>query len=125
MSGHGGKRNGAGRRRGAATKKTVEVATAAHERGVSPLQVMLDVMERHYKAKRYDEAARIAHDAAPYMHPRLSAIQHDISYSDADCDEALEAEVEGLVSGRTQARPDAPEAAGRSNGHHAGGGPAP
>jgi hypothetical protein len=40
---------------------------------MSPRDVMLDVMRRHYRARRYDEAARVASMAAPYVHPRLTA----------------------------------------------------
>jgi hypothetical protein len=36
---------------------------------------MLDAMRRHHKEKRYDEAARIGKDAAPYVHPRLAAVE--------------------------------------------------
>ena len=41
--------------------------------GVLPKDVMLAVMRRHFRAGRYDDAARIAALAAPYIHPRLTA----------------------------------------------------
>lgn len=37
---------------------------------------MLKAMRAHAKAERWDEAAGIAKDAAPYMHPRLASMQH-------------------------------------------------
>lgn len=72
----GGKRPGAGRKKGSATKRTRAVADRAAADGVTPLEVMLAAMRDHYKAKHLDEAAKIAAAAAPYMHPRLSAVQH-------------------------------------------------
>jgi len=43
---------------------------------LTPLEVMLKAMRVHAKADRWDEAASIAKDAAPYMHPRLASMQH-------------------------------------------------
>jgi hypothetical protein len=71
----GGARPGAGRKKGAATKKTVAIANVAAEQGITPLEVMIEAMRSHHAAKRLDEAAAIAKDAAPYMHPRLNATQ--------------------------------------------------
>lgn len=68
----GGKRAGAGRKKGSATRKTREVADRAALEGVTPLEVMLSVMRRHYEAERWGDAAGVARDAAPYMHPRLT-----------------------------------------------------
>jgi hypothetical protein len=70
----GGVRPGAGRPKGARSsiyKPHAEKLLAAG--GPSPRDVMLDVMRRHYRAKRYDEAARVAGLVAPYIHPRLSS----------------------------------------------------
>jgi hypothetical protein len=76
MAGVGGRRPGAGRKPGSATKKTREIAERAAADGITPLEVMIQAMRSHYEANRLDEAASIAKDAAPYMHPRLQAIQH-------------------------------------------------
>jgi hypothetical protein len=73
---HGGKRAGAGRKPGSTTTKTREIADRAAAEGITPLEVMLEAMRAHHAAKRLDEAAAIAKDAAPYMHPRLAAIEH-------------------------------------------------
>lgn len=37
---------------------------------------MLEAMRRHAKDEKWDEAASIAKDAAPYMHAKLASIQH-------------------------------------------------
>jgi hypothetical protein len=72
----GGKRDGAGRKPGSTTTRTREIADRAAAEGVTPLEVMLEAMRTHYEAKRFDDAAAVAKDAAPYMHPRLAAIEH-------------------------------------------------
>jgi hypothetical protein len=72
--GHGGKRPGAGRKRGSLAGKTREIVARATREGVTPLEVMLKAMTVHYNARRYDKAAAVAKDAAPYVHPRLSSV---------------------------------------------------
>jgi hypothetical protein len=100
-NGRGGARKGAGRKPGGATKKTREVANKAAETGLTPLEVMLDNMTfAHSEAHRmlsnllqvgaeipdafdqYKELLRFrgmaqecAKDAAPYIHPKLSAVE--------------------------------------------------
>ena len=74
----GGKRPGAGRKKGSGTKRTAKtnkIAAKAAGEGPLPLEVMLVAMREHYAKKRYDKAAAVAKDAAPYVHPRLSAMQ--------------------------------------------------
>ena len=72
----GGKRPGAGRRIGSASKRTREIADKAAASGMTPLEVMLRAMKEHADALRWDQAASVAKDAAPYIHPRLAAIGH-------------------------------------------------
>lgn len=98
----GGKREGAGRKEGSATKKTREIADKAAQEGITPLEVMLDNMVfAHQQAGEimaqllesgmdlpdgFDQlkellrfrgiAQEAAKDAAPYIHPRLAAIEH-------------------------------------------------
>jgi hypothetical protein len=81
---HGGKRSGAGRKAGAATKKTRLIAEKAMAEGITPLEFMLDIMRTEpgdiedarlladHQAMRF-EAAKAA---APYIHPRLAAVEH-------------------------------------------------
>ena len=92
----GGKRPGAGRKPGRPNKRTIarqQLASTAASEGISPLEVMLKRM-RYYDSvvdlelkkgegadrgiiddalKAANEAAK---DAAPYIHPRLSAVDH-------------------------------------------------
>ena len=96
----GGKRQGAGRKKGALTKKTQEVAAKASAEGITPLEVMLENMRFAHQgadeilAKISDGdtasiadmkalldlrkiACECAKDAAPYIHPRLAATTID------------------------------------------------
>jgi methanogenic corrinoid protein MtbC1 len=89
----GGIRSGAGRKRGAANQKTRAVADKAAASGITPLEVMLEVMRFHHAvatneiakgdemnqslvADALDASSSAAKDAAPYVHPRLAAIEH-------------------------------------------------
>ena len=100
----GGARPGAGRKEGSLTKRTREIAEVATAQGITPLEVMMSTMMALYKeAENYNKhddhahegvghdhnimitesrikllnmAATIARHAAPYVHPRLSAIEH-------------------------------------------------
>ncbi|MBD9372779.1 hypothetical protein IB238_09120 [Rhizobium sp. ARZ01] len=72
----GGKRTGAGRPKGAATRKTKEIADRASAEGITPLEVMLKAMRTHAEKEDWDAAASIAKDAAPYMHAKLASVQH-------------------------------------------------
>ena len=116
-NGHGGKRNGAGRKQGALTTKTREVAERATAEGKTPLEIMLANM-MHFQQVALDAEATLegltaeefsgqiaadatpedqfkhllaqvkktagfrqlaqdaARDAAPFVHPRLAAIEH-------------------------------------------------
>lgn len=81
---HGGARKGSGRKAGSATKKTREIADKAAAEGITPLEYMLQIMRDEsiaspdarvmldHRAMRF-EAAKAA---APYIHPRLAAVEH-------------------------------------------------
>jgi hypothetical protein len=75
MSGHGGRRSGAGRKPGVATAKTREIANKAASEGITPLEYLLSVM-RDVGA---DDGRRLdaAKAAAPYIHPRLQPVDGD------------------------------------------------
>jgi hypothetical protein len=82
MNNRGGKRRGAGRPLGSKNQRSAEIARAAAEEGITPIEVMLGTMRELWaqgtpEAKR--EAAEIAKDAAPYIHPRLASIDKTIS----------------------------------------------
>ena len=102
--GQGGPRVGAGRKVGSLSKRTRDIAEQAASKGITPLEVMLKTMHNlleesnkclghdhdgidpsnaHHDAellesrvKLLNMAATIAKHAAPYIHPRLSAIEH-------------------------------------------------
>lgn len=97
--GPGGARKGAGRKEGATTKKTREIADKLAADGeLTPLEYLLGVMrETPAKLKQKYQAGEIdtqeylaalealqrrrdnaAEKAAPYIHPRLSSIQANI-----------------------------------------------
>jgi hypothetical protein len=83
-NGRGGARANAGRKAGSATKRTRAIADKAAAEGITPLEFMLNVMRQEppdveddrvrlsYVAMQF-EAAKAA---APYVHPRLAAIEH-------------------------------------------------
>lgn len=80
----GGRRPGAGRKAGSATKKTREIADKALEEGISPLEFMLKIMrdepptteDERVGAALQQMRFEAAKAAAPYMHPRLAAVEH-------------------------------------------------
>ena len=72
----GGKRPGSGRPKGALTTRTREIAEKAFAAGITPLEMMLKAMTVHHDNGDWDKAATIAKDAAPYVHPRLAAVEH-------------------------------------------------
>jgi len=70
----GGKRDGAGRKAGSLTTRTRELVEKARDAGLTPLDYMLSVMrDESFDMEKRLEAAKAA---APYMHPRLAAIEH-------------------------------------------------
>jgi hypothetical protein len=63
-----------GRRKGTPNKRTTEFHAAVVAAGVTPLEYMLKVLrDRNAEWSRRDEMAKAA---APYLHPRLAAIEH-------------------------------------------------
>lgn len=69
----GGKRPGAGRKKGVPNKATQAEREAIKESGLTPLQYMLSVM----RDEGQDEARRLhaANMAAPYVHAKLSSVE--------------------------------------------------
>jgi len=89
----GGKRVGAGRRKGSLGQKTRLIAERAAAEGITPLEVILRTMRSAWaRASTNGEtvtsfqhaliAAAMAEKAAPYVHPRLAAEKHEISGRD-------------------------------------------
>ena len=79
----GGARKNAGRKAGSATTKTREIADKAMEQGISPLEYMLQVMRQEPADGLEPRDAMTAQSirfeaakaAAPYIHPRLAAVE--------------------------------------------------
>ena len=116
----GGKRPGAGRKAGQLNKRTIarqQLASRAAEQGITPLDLMLKRM-RYYNSvvdrelergeaadrgiidgalKAANEAAK---DAAPYLHPRLSAVEHTARPDD------FFTEMLKLIDGTSRGLPD-------------------
>lgn len=75
----GGRRPGSGRKKGSVSRETAErksIAMKALAEGISPLDVMLGAMRTAWEAGDKKEAAGFAEKAAPYVHARLSAVEH-------------------------------------------------
>lgn len=70
--GRGGTREGSGRKPGARNKKTEEQVKAVEESGLTPLEYMLSVMRD--PVRDAGERLEAAKAAAPYVHPKLTAI---------------------------------------------------
>lgn len=88
----GGKRAGSGRPPGAHNKRSREIAEKAAKKGITPLEYMLKVMRSKSTSVTDERRDEMAKAAAPYMHPRLNAIQHtgkdgepiQVSFTNAD-----------------------------------------
>lgn len=97
----GGVRKNSGRKESPATKRTREIADRESQNGLTPLEVMLNTMRIYvdeamaYRNVRTEEgledpqsklaalqllekASEVAAKAAPYMHPRLNSIDHNL-----------------------------------------------
>jgi hypothetical protein len=71
---HGGKRPGAGRKQGSLTQRTQEIVAKAAAQGLMPLEYMLNVLRD--ESQPHDERFKAAINAAPYLHPKLSSVEH-------------------------------------------------
>jgi len=95
MAGYGGKRPGAGRRKGSRNRRTRETV-AAVKQGLTPLEYLMSVYQD--PAVEIEHRIEAAKAAAPYVHPRLSTVQVQAT---ADLrlltDEQLDAEVRELL----------------------------
>lgn len=84
------RKNKGGRKKGGKNSERLAVAQKALKDGITPLEVILGHMRDHHAraiaakepATREEHmaiAAAAAKDAAPYVHPRLNAIDHNHS----------------------------------------------
>jgi hypothetical protein len=74
----GGKREGAGRPKGAVNKKTAEKIEAIEASGLTPLDYMLSVLRDESRAEHTRMDAAKA--AAPYVHARLSNVDQNTNH---------------------------------------------
>lgn len=92
---HGGKREGAGKPKGATAKRTQEAVNKALAIGITPLEVMLEAMKEAYDKKDLKEASNFAKDAAPYVHAKLQSTtisgdaKKPLIVTNMDADEAI------------------------------------
>lgn len=100
-NGHGGKRQGAGRKRGIPNmRRRAKIVQDLVERGEDPLNYFLSIMKDQNESKeRRDWAAA---QAAPYCHPRLSAIDQSTTFKGSPLTDLLE-----FIDGRTASLGDA------------------
>ena len=83
----GGKRPGAGRKKGVPNKRTAALQDAVKESGVTPLEFLLERMRDEDCDPRDRMTAAIS--AAPYVHAKLSSIdlRADISTHEASLED--------------------------------------
>jgi hypothetical protein len=70
----GGKRDGAGRKAGTINKASAEKRAEITASGLTPLDYMLEVLRDVRQPD--DRRAWAAEKAAPYVHPKLAAVEH-------------------------------------------------
>jgi hypothetical protein len=70
----GGARPGAGRKKGVPNKRTAAKIAEVEASGLTPLDYMLSVLRDTTESP--DRRAWAAKEAAPYVHPKLSNIEH-------------------------------------------------
>jgi hypothetical protein len=75
----GGARPGSGRKPGATTKKTRALAAEAAATGLAPITVILYWMNDAHQRGDMEAALDAATRAAPFIHPRLSAVALDLT----------------------------------------------
>lgn len=112
----GGKRPGAGRKAGAASTKTREVADRTAADGITPLEIMIETMRglwaeattadgRPNIGKRM-QACAIAEKAAPYVHPKLSSVDASVAVTDGQgTKEQRDAAVAAALNGDVNSDP--------------------
>jgi uncharacterized caspase-like protein len=99
----GGARQGAGRKKGALTKRTQEIAAAALKDGVTPLDYLLGVLRNTEKDEKDRFAAAVA--AAPYVHPKLASVEHsgEMKMTHEQALDEIEAAERAAMNGHEQA----------------------
>jgi len=102
----GGRRAGSGRKPGAATQKTREAANLIAASGKTPLayfQGLIDGTETFDQVKF--EAAKAA---APYVHPRLAAVEVKGQFDVRRANEVTDDELANIAAGSSEGASEAP-----------------
>lgn len=74
MMARGGKREGAGRKKGTPNKATQERQAEIAASGLTPLDFMLQIMRDQDRPT--EDRFEAAKAAAPYVHPKLANVEH-------------------------------------------------
>jgi hypothetical protein len=96
-----GKKTG-GRPKGGLNKKTQALIARVEATGLTPLDVMLGVMRELWDkgtAEAHLQAAKVAKDAAPYIHPALASVKHSGGLSVRRANEMSDDELAALAAG--------------------------
>lgn len=116
----GGKRPGAGRKKGSVTKATVyrqEMLAKATADGISPLDVMITAMRAAWDAGNVQDAVQHAVHAAPYVHPRLASSEMKLDDKRTARDYST-AELEAILARDCDGASEAEEGAGEAGSFH-------
>jgi hypothetical protein len=74
----GSLRKAGGRPKGSRNKRTLELVQRAEAKGISPLDLMLQVMHDLWQEGDRLAAFACAEKIAPYLHPRLAAVEQKV-----------------------------------------------
>lgn len=93
----GGKRPGAGRKKGVPNKRTAEVQAAVEATGITPLDFMLGIMRSTLPETSDPKIAldalamrfEAAKAAAPYVHAKLSSVEMNATVTAKSLDQEL------------------------------------
>lgn len=102
----GGRRPGAGRKPGVATRKTREAAELILASGLTPLGYFQGLLEG---TMAFDEVKfEAAKAAAPYVHARLAAVEHSGNIGVKRASEVSDDELASIAAGGGQGASEAP-----------------
>jgi hypothetical protein len=91
-----------GRVKGVPNRKTAALIARVEATGLTPLDVMLGVMRELWDkgtAEAHLQAAKVAKDAAPYIHPALASVKHSGGLSVRRANEMSDDELAALAAG--------------------------
>jgi hypothetical protein len=101
----GGKRAGAGRKRGVPNTKTQELQQKIEASGLTPLDYMLSLL-RDADLPR-EERFEAAKAAAPYVHARLASVEHSGTIATRNASEVTDDELANIAAGGSEGASEA------------------